>query len=138
MVIILVPCFCIAQVASITTNPVSREKEELWTKRHALNLEQVNKGGMELLFIGDSITQYFASSGKAAWEKYYAPRNALNIGYIGDRTENVLRRLENGEIKGLSPKLSVVMVGTNNTGHRRDKPEWIADGVRAICDRLRA
>lgn len=129
---------CLAQVASITTTPVSREKDEWWTKRHAQKLELVKKGNVDLLYIGDSITHGFEGGGKAMWEKYYAPRKALNLGYGGDKTENVLWRLDNGEIDGLKPKLAIIMIGTNNTGHRKDKPELIAEGVKAICDKLRA
>ena len=70
------------------------------------------------------------------WTKYYADRNALNLGFSGDRTENVLWRLQNGEIDGIAPKLAVIMIGTNNTGHRSDPPEQIAAGVQAILSEL--
>ena len=129
---------CLAQAASITTTPTSRDQEEWWARRHAQRVELAKKGNIDLLCIGDSITHGFESGGKAMWEKFYAPRKALNLGYSGDKTENVLWRLDNGEIDGLSPKLAIIMIGTNNTGHRKDKPELIADGVKAICDKLRA
>ncbi len=71
---------------------------------------------VDLLWIGDSITHGWEEKGKAVWEKYYAPRHSFNIGYSGDRTEQVLWRLENGEIDGIAPKVVVIMIGTNNTG----------------------
>lgn len=92
-------------------------------------------GGGGLVLIGDSITH--------AWEQppYLALLEGLppvvNLGTSGDRTENVLWRLRNGNLpKGLDPKTFVVMIGTNNTGHRLDKPEDIAAGVLAILDEV--
>ena len=66
-------------------------------------------------------------------------RNAtpLNIGYSGDRTEQVIWRLQHGEVDGISPRLAVIMIGTNNAGHRQDKPEDTAAGVKAILGELR-
>jgi beta-glucosidase len=87
--------------------------------------------------IGDSITQGWENEGKAVWEKYYAKRNAVNLGYGGDRTENVLWRLQHGEVDGISPKVAVLMIGTNNTGHRMEKPQYTAIGIRTILDELR-
>jgi len=120
------------------TTPADRLKQGWWEKRHAEKLELVKKGDIDLVFVGDSITHSFEGKhGKAMWEKYYVPRKALNLGYSGDRTEHVLWRLDNSELDGLSPKLAVMMIGTNNTGHRQDPPEAIAAGIRLILDRLR-
>ena len=130
-----VVCSGVAGAESIATTPANKT-EAWWPKRHAEKVELAKKGNVDLLYIGDSITHGFENSGKSVWEKYYAPRHALNLGFSGDRTENVLWRLDNGEIDGLSPKLAIIMIGTNNTGHRKDKPELIADGVKAICDKL--
>lgn len=108
-----------------------------WDARHQQKLALVKQGGWDLVFIGDSITQGWEGSGKATWEKFYANRKALNLGYSGDRTEHVLWRFEHGEIDGLKPKAAVIMIGTNNTGHRNDPPEAIAAGVKAIVAKLR-
>ena len=64
------------------------------------------------------------------WEEYYGKRKAFNIGFSGDRTEQVIWRLQHGEVEGISPKLAVMMIGTNNTGHRQDPAEETAAGVR--------
>ena len=112
-------------------------KRGWWDLRHEQKLKLVEQGGWDLVFIGDSITQGWEGHGKSTWEKFYANRKALNLGYSGDRTEHVLWRFENGELKGLKPKAAVIMIGTNNTGHRNDPPEAIAAGVEAIVKKLR-
>ncbi len=54
---------------------------------------------VDLLFLGDSITQGWEGAGKATWDEYYAGRNALNLGYCGDRTQHLIWRLLNGELQ---------------------------------------
>jgi beta-glucosidase len=109
-----------------------------WGKRHEEKLqEKKSRGQIDLLMLGDSITHGWEGGGKAIWEKYYAPRKALNLGFSGDRTEHVLWRLQHGEVDGISPRLAVIMIGTNNAGHRQEKSEDTAAGVRAILEELR-
>ena len=82
------------------------------------------KGEAPLVFLGDSITQGWSGKGKTVWEEYWAPLKAANFGVGGDRTEHVLWRLQNGNYDGLKPKLTVLLIGTNNTGHEgRPMPE---------------
>ncbi len=109
-----------------------------WGQRHEEKLkEKEARGQIDLLMIGDSITHGWEGGGKATWEKYYAHRHALNIGFSGDRTENVIWRLQHGAVDGISPRLAVIMIGTNNAGLRQDKPEDTAAGVKAILTELR-
>ena len=111
--------------------------QQWWMPRHKQKLADLKKQKrVDLLFIGDSITHSFESGGKAVWEKYYAPRHAFNIGFSGDRTEQVIWRLQNGAVEGITPKLAVIMIGTNNTGHRKDKPEHTAAGIKKIIAEL--
>ena len=107
-----------------------------WMNRHAAMNERVKQGNVDLLMIGDSITHGWEGRGKEVWAKYYDKRNAVNLGIGGDRTQHVLWRLDNGNIDGISPKLAVLMIGTNNSGS--NTPEEIADGVKAIVEKLRA
>lgn len=108
---------------------------EWWATRHAEKLD-LRDPGVQLLLIGDSITHGWEISGKAVWEKHFADIPMLNLGFSADRTEHVLWRFEHGELEGLSPKLAVVMIGTNNTGHLMDPPAAIEAGVAAILDEL--
>lgn len=111
-----------------------------WMPRHEQKLAEVKKMGdkCQLIFVGDSITHLWESRGRKVWDKYFAPRGAINLGFSGDRTEHVLWRLEHGEVDGIHPKLAVVMIGTNNTGQERHDPaEQTAAGVKAILHDLR-
>jgi beta-glucosidase len=106
-----------------------------WMPRHDAIVDRAKQGDGDLLLIGDSITHGWDRTGKKLWEKYYAPRNAINMGFGGDRTEHVLWRLQNGEVDGLSPKLAVVMIGTNNSGSH-DSAQDTALGIRLILKEL--
>ena len=108
-----------------------------WAARHEAILERIQNGKVDLIFVGDSITHGWEGGGKELWNKYYAPRNAVNMGFGGDRTEHVLWRLDHGEIDGISPKLAVLMIGTNNSNGNDYTAEQIADGIKAICCRIR-
>ena len=109
-----------------------------WGPRHEQKLKELKRREkVDLLMIGDSITHGWEGKGKKVWDEYYARRNAFNIGFSGDRTEQVIWRLQHGEIEGISPRLAVVMIGTNNTGHRQDPPKQTAAGIKAILGELK-
>ena len=111
-------------------------KGKWWNGRHENMNKRVAQGNVDMLLIGDSITHAWESGGKKVWDEYYAPRNAVNLGIGGDRTQHVLWRLDNGNIEGISPKLAMLMIGTNNSGD--NSPQEIADGVKLIVEKLRA
>ncbi len=113
------------------------QREAWWTERHERTISRIRQGQVDLLFIGDSITQGWEEDGRPLWDRYYAGRRAVNLGYNSDQTENVLWRLQHGELDGISPKLAVVMIGTNNSAMREDPPENTAAGIRAILTTLR-
>lgn len=122
-----------ATLAPAATNPVPRDAK--WMVRHEKFNEQAKKGGVDVVFIGDSITQGWEGAGKEVWAKRYAPRKALNLGIGGDRTQHVIWRLQNGNLEGIAPKAAVIMIGTNNSGS--DSAEDIAAGVTAVVETLR-
>lgn len=104
--------------------------------RHLRMNERVSKGNVDLVFIGDSITSGWESRGPKVWDQFYGKRNAVNLGIGGDRTQHVIWRLNNGNIKGISPKVAVVMIGTNNS--RDNTSEQFAEGVTVIINQLRS
>ncbi len=122
--------------------PVPRDPK--WVARHEGFVREAQNGGVDILFLGDSITDGWRNRGSNVWNKYYAPRHAANFGVSGDRTQHVLWRMDNGELDGIKPKVVVLMIGTNNTGKEKDTgkirntvPETIA-GVQAVVRELRA
>jgi len=118
------------------TKPQDRHRWDWWTERHESFNKIAKKGGIDLVFLGDSIMQQWENEGKQAWEKYYGRRNAANFGMSGDCTQHLIWRIDNGNLDGIKPRLIVLMIGTNNCGY--DSPRQIADGVTAIVQRLRA
>lgn len=123
--------------------PVLRTNPTNWVARHEGFVEIAKKGNVDLLFMGDSITDGWRTRGKNVWNKYYAPQNAANFGIGGDRTEHVLWRMDHGELDGIKPKVVVLMIGTNNSGKEKDGrlrntiPQ-IIEGVTAVVTELRA
>ncbi|MBN2420101.1 MAG: hypothetical protein JXL81_12005 [Deltaproteobacteria bacterium] len=104
-------------------------------QKHQANLEVAKRGDIDVLFMGDSITDFWRNAdgqfaGKPVMDKYFGHLKIANFGIAGDTTQGVLYRLQNGEGKGFSPKLVMLMIGTNNT-MQNTAPE-IAEGVGAV------
>lgn len=107
-------------------------------KRHDTFLKRIQEGPVGLLFLGDSITDFWPKRSPDTWAKF-APYQPADFGISGERTEDVLWRITNGELDGIAPKAVVIMIGTNNIGHFPDeKPEWTAAGVKKIVETVRA
>jgi len=124
--------------AKLPVSTMPREQPDAdWKKTHLAYAETAKKGGIELLFMGDSITHGWDSTGKTVFAKNFASYKVANFGIGGDRCEHILWRFQNGELDGISPKLIVLLIGTNNSacGH---KPEDIALGIRTILDTIKA
>ena len=112
-----------------------------WRAQH----EDINAiaaaGGVELVFLGDSITQSWGGPGRRVgapaaevWREFYGGRRAAGFGISGDRTQHVLWRIENGNLEGIDPAVVVLLIGTNNLPH--DPPEDVAAGIRAIVESI--
>jgi len=136
VVLLLVATLSSAWAAHSALEPAHRHS--WWTLRNDAVNERVRQGNVDLLFIGDSITHGWEGGGRIYWDLYYAPRNAVNMGFSGDRTQHVLWRLDHGHLEGISPKLAVLMIGTNNSNGNDNTAEEIADGIIAICRRIQA
>ena len=91
--------------------------------------------------LGDSITQNYEKANppdedfQPTWQRFYAPRMALNAGFSGDRTEHVLWRLDHGEVDGINPRAVVLLIGTNNTAYGQTAAQTEA-GIDAVIDKL--
>jgi lysophospholipase L1-like esterase len=122
------------------TNAKTGKPDGGWMKRHDSLVALAKKGGIDLYFEGDSITDFWTAptrkgNGKAIWDKEFAAWNPGNFGISADRTEHVLWRLDNGELDGVTPKAMVLMIGTNNSSDYTG--EQIAAGVTAIVNKFR-
>ncbi len=84
-----------------------------WFKKHEMlvNTTLEHKNEIKVVFLGDSITANWLNEGKELWDKYYANRSSYNYGISGDNTQNVLWRIQNNELDGLSPKFVVLKIG---------------------------
>ncbi len=102
-------------------------------KLHERFLQEAKKGKIDLLFLGDSITQGWNNN--ATWARFYGPRHAANFGIGGDGTQHVLWRVQHGELEGIAPRVVVLMIGTNNSG--TSNADQIAAGITAIVKELR-
>ena len=125
--------------------PVART-DDYSKQRHERFNRRVKDGDIGLIFLGDSITEGWEGAGREVWRKYYGDRKAVNLGIGGDRTQHVLWRLDHGNLAGLdrpvrpgaaTPKLVVLMIGTNNSNGNDNTAEEIADGIVAIVEKLR-
>ena len=136
--------FAFAQAPAVSPKPtpVPRTAESAVTPsatprnagRHDQFLYRIKQGEVGLLFLGDSITDNWPRLGEWSWLKF-APNKPANFGVGGERTEDVLTRITNGELEGINPKVTVIMIGTNNIGQCPDEqPEWAAAGVKKIVE----
>jgi lysophospholipase L1-like esterase len=100
---------------------------------HERFLKRAKEGHVELLFLGDSITQGWNDN--EVWKRHYDPRHAANFGVGGDRTQHVLWRIQNGELDRIEPKVVVLMIGTNNASSAT--ADEISLGITAIVEELR-
>ena len=91
---------------------------------HDAFLWRGKEGPIGVLFLGDSITEGWIHSGNQApdvWKKNYWQYNPADFGISGDRTQHVLWRIDHGELDGISPKVVVLMIGTNNIGNTAEE-----------------
>src|ERR1051326_5183395 len=137
--VLLVVAICpLSALAHSAVEPVPRNEQGWKDRQDLLNKRAADAGEKaQVIFIGDSITQGWEGGGKEVWARYYAPRNAVNLGIGGDRTQHVLWRLDNGNLEGINPKAAVVMIGTNNSNGEDNTVEQIAAGAQAIVEKLR-
>ncbi len=126
--------------ANPAVTPVPRPGE-WWEVLHKKYAERAAAGNIDVLFLGDSITQYWedanpARGGKSVWDREFAPLNSACFGIAGDRTQYVLWRLQNGEGEGYEPKAVVLLIGTNNTGNRNTPAETV-EGIAAVVEEVK-
>jgi lysophospholipase L1-like esterase len=139
--------------------PVSKLEENGydWWVRHNDVLKVKDSLNPEIVLIGNSISHYWGGNfpplknadgtsmipnGPNSWQSTFKNHRVLNLGFGWDRTQNVLWRLDNGELDGLNPKLVIIHIGTNNTSETQNAPmntaSEIVEGISAIYSRVQS
>lgn len=149
--LVVASLLCVAAVPAVHARtilaaiPITRMDLHWWRARFDEKQTELRDRHPALVFYGDSITQDWERDGPPAWmdfapiwQRYYGDRNAVNLGFIGDTTANLLWRIEHGEASGIDPKVAVILIGANNLGYLH----WSADdtvlGIDTIVRQLRA
>ena len=124
--------------------PISRMSTPWWRARHAAKLAEIRHERVDLVWLGDSITQNWEKSGPPAWQdfrpvwqRFYGARHAVNLGFKGDATSHLLWRIEHGEIDGISPRAAVILIGANNMGRLHWKAQDTILGIETVVSEVR-
>jgi lysophospholipase L1-like esterase len=127
----------------VSATPISRLDTPWWRARHEEKLAELRRGRVDLIWLGDSITQDWELRGPPewrdfapVWQRFYGDRNAVNLGFKGDNTAHLLWRMQNGELEGIQPKAAVVLIGANNMGRVHWSAEQTVAGIGAVADEL--
>jgi len=138
------PAAAQAQRPPLAATPLSRMDTKWWADRHAAKLRELRAGRVDLLWIGDSITQDWEKSGPPAWQdfrpvwdRFYGGRHAVNLGFKGDATAHLLWRLRNGQLDNIAPKAAILLIGANNFGRLRWSVEDSLRGHDACVAEIR-
>lgn len=114
---------------------------------HEQLVRKAKQGRIDIYFVGDSITRRWGASDPQYrqlldnWTTNFFGWNAADFGWGADRIENILWRLQQGELDGVKPKVIVVLAGINNIGAEPVSPEKVADitdGLKALVATCKA
>lgn len=114
-----------------------REIPEAVRLRHEYHLHWIRKGPLDMVFFGDSIARGWEDY-EDLWEKHFGSRRCGLFATSHDTTSNLLWRLDHGELDGYTPRLVVVLIGTNNRKDTVQTAEEIAKGIETILARIRS
>jgi lysophospholipase L1-like esterase len=141
-------CAGLPQEPAVRTRPGSaaqpvRRSDPNSMVAHEQLVQKAKQGGIDVYFVGDSITRRWGAADPQYrpllqnWKTNFYGWNAANFGWGADRIENILWRLQNGELDGVNPKVIVLLAGINNVGTEPGESEKVADitrGLKAIVD----
>ena len=133
-----------ARAATPAATPLSRMNLPWWAERFEAS-QRALATAPRLLMLGDSITQNFDKRGPPAWQdfapvwqRFFAPRGAVNLGFKGDTTASLLWRIQQARFAATPPRAAVMLIGANNFGRVHWNAADTAIGVDACLDALRA
>lgn len=117
-----------------TTQPIAKEGDETFFQLHEEYLARAKEGPVDLLFLGDSITFQWQKV-PHIWDHYYGSYQPARFGIGGDSTQHVIWRIAHGELDHITPRLIVLLIGTNNCGN--NSADEITAGIKEIIRRIR-
>lgn len=149
MLTVLLGVFCLALPATsapatalpATLKPEPHRRDPYdWNARHEAVKKRNRAVKPEYVMIGDSITHHWGGEpsgdsrkvGAGSWDQLFGLHAATNMGFGFDYVDNAYYRVQNGELDGISPRVIIVLLGTNNLGHRKDTPQACADNIKAF------
>lgn len=94
--------------------PPSQPNSPTLAERHPSHMRQARAGKIDVLFLGDSITESWKWAGEKVWSRHLYSLKSANLGVSGERVDELLWRVQNGQLEGVSPKVVVLLIGTNN------------------------
>lgn len=123
----------------LAAEPIGRLYLPWWKARHAAKLAEAARGPVDLVLLGDSITQDWERTGpepfrdfRAVWQRFYGGRRVLNLGFSGDATSHLLWRIAHGELDHVAPKAAVILIGANNLGRLHWSEPDTVRGIEAV------
>lgn len=130
--------------SSLVAEPHQRDPYD-WNARHQAVKNYVGKVKPEYVAIGDSITHHWggepslgsAKRASGVWNSLFGNHTVANMGFGFDYIDNAYYRIQDGELAGHSPRVIIVLLGTNNLGHRKDSPRQCAAHMKAFLELLR-
>lgn len=138
---------CADDLPSTLKPEVNKRAVYDWNARHEAVMERNRTVKPEYVIFGDSITHRWGGepsgdnralgTGKVAWENLFSPHTVTNMGFGSDYVDNAYYRVQLGELDGISPRVIIVLLGTNNLGGRKDTPQACADNLKAFVSLVR-
>lgn len=121
----------------VETSSIARNwaMQRMWDKQQ--EVASLKGKAVDLVMLGDSITHFWEERNRKLWTKFCDGKTVLNLGYSGDRTQNVIWRIEHGELDGYTAKTVAIMIGTNNNSQDGTDPANVAEGVKKIVGMVR-
>ena len=115
--LVLLASACSSAIANTAIEPKPKGN---WILRHLQMVDRARQGDIDVVLLGDSITDYWPKRAPEVYEHTFGAYKTANFGISADRTQHLLWRLQNGIGEGYSPKVTVLLIGTNNTGMEKD------------------
>jgi lysophospholipase L1-like esterase len=132
-----------AAKTNLACDPISRMDLSWWQTRFEQTLAAKRADpNAKVIWLGDSITQYWQRQGTQGfdnilpvWERNYAPYDALDFGFVGDTTASLIWRLDHGQVTGLHPKLTIILIGANNLGKVHWDAAMTIPGIETVVNK---